>query len=158
MVFWSNFGCRCFFLSSRHWNDALVPSWTWHMLMISSQWRWCSSQHANHWLEPAWSRFPRTQDQNGLLHKQAVQVYMFVWKMNRITFEPVSGTLERLAQEAQALDSRYVFCSSGQVACPSRVGCDGGLCSSGETCADSFEIKIVITYTSRPVSWRLSLF
>ena len=56
--FWSKFGLSMPFAGSPllrwHWNDASVPSWAWHMLMISSQRRWCSSSshHAHFWLVP----------------------------------------------------------------------------------------------------------
>ena len=59
---------------------------------------------------------------------------------SRITFEPVSGTLERLAQEVQARLTQGTCTSAQAVKLRGRAG-DGGLCSSGRTCAGSFEME-----------------
>ena len=69
--------CRFPSLLRWHWNDAQVPSWAWHMLMISSQWTWrsASSQHANFWLEPQICLEPSSVNTkpDGHLHKHAVR-------------------------------------------------------------------------------------
>ena len=94
-----------------HWNDALVPSWAWHMLMTSSQWRWLG---ASNLLGSVFgehkTRWPSSQARCSGVH-----VRLDHDGSNRVTFEPVAGTLERLAQEAQARLTQGT-CTSDQAA------------------------------------------
>ena len=122
-------------------------SWTWHKLMISSQWKWCSasSQHGKFWLEPQTcleSSSGNTKP-DGHLRKQTGQdkhVRSEDLGSNRITFESVSGTVERRAQDLTqgSGTSAHAAKFRGQ-----KVGCDGGLCSNGEACAGASMMEAV---------------
>ena len=97
------------------------------------------SQHANFWCQICSESFLVNTKPDGHFHKQAVQAYKFVWKklaaiISHSNLSQVPGMFG--TRSASGPDSRYLYvCSSAQVAGPSKMGCDSGLCSGSETCA-----------------------